>query len=94
MNGWKHRILLGFLALWRREAGMLHAQYQELSAKKHLLADIALRGGLHTTEFEPDPRKAAYLEGRRALALEIVTLAGTTADDLRKIADLHERNPK
>lgn len=94
MNAWKQKILTGFLALWRRNVDQPFAEYADLGQKKALLADIARRGGIYSAEFVPDQRKADWMEGRRALALEILTLARTDPDELRKVADMIERTGK
>ncbi|MGL5447879.1 MAG: hypothetical protein ACRDBL_11275 [Rhabdaerophilum sp.] len=63
-------------ALFRGQYRNVAAEYQALSTKKNLLADIATRGGV----FDPAPaphnaQKLAWHEGRRSLALEIIHMA-------------------
>lgn len=73
MNGYRAqwlRLLLG--GHYRQVA----AEYSSLAAKKHLLADISTRGGVH----DPAPPQLDALalarhEGRRSLALEILHMA-------------------
>lgn len=94
MNGWKQKLLTAFAAFWGRNADPVHAQYRALAGQKALMADIALRGGVYTAEFVADPRQAAVNEGRRAIALEILTLAGTEPDELRPFIAMLERNSR
>ncbi len=38
---------------------------------KDVLTDLEMRTGIHTSTFDTDPNKAAYLEGMRAVTLYI-----------------------
>ena len=68
-------------------------EYQSLRKHKALLADIAARGGIYSTHFIASEREAAFMEGRRALALEILALAGMDPDKLRTLIETPiERN--
>lgn len=74
---------------WRRVLD----EYQQLRGLKGVLADIAARGGIYSTHFIPSEREAAFAEGRRALALEIIELAGMDPDRLRTLIETPiERN--
>lgn len=71
---------------------LLH-EYAILGSCKLLLADIALRGGAWTSSHVPgDPHSSAYNEGRRAMALEILKLAGQPVDQL--LAQLPPLKPR
>lgn len=59
------------------------AEYRSLAARKNLLADIAMRGGVFDPAPAPDhPQKLAWHEGRRSLALEILHLSRADAMDI------------
>lgn len=74
---------------WRRVLD----EYRALRAYKGMLADIAVRGGIYSTHFIASEREAAFMEGRRALALEIIDLAGMDPDKLRTLIETPiERN--
>jgi hypothetical protein len=68
-----------FFSWLRLLAGGLYrpvsAEYASLSGKKHLLADIAMRGGISDAPRPADALTLAFEQGRRSLALEIITLA-------------------
>ncbi len=66
-------------------------QYARLRDLEGVLADILARGGVFSTEFIADPRKAAWDEGRRSLALEITELAGIDPARLRRLIEGNER---
>ena len=77
-----------FTARWRNERW--HAvigQYAELGALPFVLADIAQRGAIFSTAFVTDAREAAFYEGRRALALEIIELARIDPEKLRTLIE-------
>lgn len=83
-----------FRQIWpfplRRERAL--RDYQALAEHKYALTDIGLRGGV----FSALPRVPGDVfgdginEGRRQLAIEIITLSGTKPEDL---LELIERRP-
>jgi len=78
----------GYLLAWLRllfsgRARDVAAEYRSLAAKKNLLADIAVRGGVFDPAPAPQhPQKLAWHEGRRSLALEILHFARADAMDI------------
>lgn len=83
MNKIQHWFLARWPGRWRLVAG----QYAELGALRFVLADIAQRGAIHSSHFIAGEREAAFAEGRRALALEIIELAGIDPDRLRMLIE-------
>lgn len=84
-----------FRQLWitpQKQAAVI-GEYRSLAASHpHLLADIALRGGVGVPAHVPgDPYTTAWNDGRRALAQEILALAGADPDELMRLV---ERKPQ
>lgn len=85
-----NRFARWFRTVWpspgRRAA--LYGQYASLSEKPLVLADIALRGRVWRPSHVPnDPTTTAWNDGRRSLALEILELAGMSADQLARLVE-------
>jgi hypothetical protein len=76
---------------WPRAAGRLSLlrQWSAMSELKHVLADIALRGGVYSAkQYVPgDVFGAGVLEGRRQLALEIIETADVPYDQLYALVE-------
>jgi hypothetical protein len=71
----------------------LLGEYAALGRLPLLCADIALRGGIGSPAHKPgqDVTTSIWNDGRRALAEEILALAGC---DPRSVDDLIERKPR
>jgi hypothetical protein len=71
-------VVAWFLSAWRGDGRDLRACLDQWGRMKQLdlvLRDIALRGSLYQPFAVSDPVELARLEGRRELALEILTQA-------------------
>lgn len=67
-----------FRQVWPSDArrmGVLSG-YAVIGQQKLALADIALRGMVYRSTFDPNPQTSAFQQGRQSLALEIIRLAG------------------
>lgn len=71
------------------------AAYRDLfdsDAGRLVLHDLARRGGLHETSFEPgDPHHTAFREGRRSMVLEVLQMLRWTEGEIAQLA--RERDP-
>lgn len=78
--------------MWPRRWRAVVSDYSALREHRHLLADIALRGGVYSS-FPPKAEvfEAGWREGRRSLALEIIKAADT---DPAKLMELVEKAGK
>jgi hypothetical protein len=73
----------------RRERALLIEDYQEVfrtQAGQRVLADILRRNRVIDDTFDPAPTVAAYHEGRRRAALEIVELINDDPDAAWRLA--------
>lgn len=70
-------------------------EYGAMKQMPHVLADIAMRGGVwRPAHVANDPTTSAWNDGRRALALEILELVDMPPQQLLRLIDMTpERNP-
>ena len=81
------KILAPLVTFWPKlhERRQLVAEYGQLSRMRHLLADIAKRGGIFEAgQSHPNMFAAGVSEGRRQIALELIRTAGTDPATLQK----------
>lgn len=77
MSGANHFAWFQQMWLSTQKRFRVMGEYRALAQSKFLLADIALRGGVWLPAHTPgDPYTTAWKDGRRALATEIIELAG------------------
>lgn len=70
----------------RRELALDYRQTFASPAGQRVLADILRRGSVMQTSFDPHAATAAYNEGKRRLALEVVEMLNADPGQLDRLA--------
>jgi hypothetical protein len=89
---WRQNIRRWLDAAWPEPVAAIEVieQYKALGQLDHVLADIALRGGVYGRTTNPaNPTLLAWNEGRRCLALELIELAKANPDKLQRLIETY-----